>query len=343
LTPIRLRTLLAGDPTFMGVSTLLTIHNLGYQGIFAPTELNQMGLGADAFESGLVEFDGDVNLLKAAILVSDAINTVSPAYAREIQTPEYGWRLDGLLRARSDVLSGILNGVDYSEWSPEADTYVAARYSARDLSGKLACKRDLLQEFGLAEDAIDKPLIGIVSRFTSQKGFDLLAEAAGQLPTGRMALVGLGTGEPQYEELFRSLSAAYPSSIAVRIGFNNALAHKIEAGSDIFLMPSRYEPCGLNQIYSLRYGTVPVVRATGGLDDTIDESTGFKFREYTAKALIEKLNLALDAYRDQNGWRQLMLSGMARDYSWKCSAKSYSALYGELVRESQRVRRSSIS
>jgi starch synthase len=343
LVPIWLKNYLAGDPTFMGVRVLLTIHNLGYQGIFARAELDQMGLDESVFHPGGLEFQGDVNLLKGAILASDAISTVSQAYAAEIQTPEYGCGLEGLLRERAGALFGILNGVDYSEWSPESDRFIAARYSAADLSGKLACKRDLLREFGLPAEAAGRPLVGIVSRFASQKGFDLLAEAAGELAAEDVVIVALGTGEKRYEDLFRSLSAAHPASIAVRVAFDNSLAHKIEAGSDIFLMPSRYEPCGLNQIYSLRYGTVPVVRATGGLDDTINESTGFKFKEYSWRAMLDALRAALRAYRDQDGWRRLMLNGMTKDYSWRSSAEGYSALYDRLVCESWAAAQSSKS
>jgi len=316
---------------------------MAYQGIFARAQLVEMGLDPALFHPGGLEFYGDVNLLKGGIISSHAISTVSRAYAAEIQTPEYGCRLDGLLRERAGALFGILNGVDYDEWSPETDGHIAAPYSAADLSGKLACKKDLLREFGLPELAVERPLVGIVSRFASQKGFDLLAEAAGELAAGDAVLLALGSGEARYEDLFRSLAAAHPASIAVRVAFDNPLAHKIEAGSDIFLMPSRYEPCGLNQIYSLRYGTVPVVRATGGLDDTIDESTGFKFKEYAWRAMLDSLRAALRAYRDQDGWRRLMLNGMAKDYSWSSSAKGYSALYARLAHESRSPSRSSIS
>ncbi|HSW50649.1 MAG TPA: glycogen synthase GlgA [Bryobacteraceae bacterium] len=343
LLPVWLGNMLAGDPTFMGVKVLLTIHNLAYQGVFAPSELSEMGLDQSMFHPRGLEHRGDVNLLKGAILSSDAINTVSRAYAAEIQTPEYGCGLDGLLRERAGALFGILNGVDYSEWSPERDRYIAAPYSAADLSGKLACKRDLLGEFGLPDEAAGRPLVGIVSRFASQKGFDLLAEAAGELASMDALLVALGTGEPRYEELLRSLAAAHPDTIAVRIAFDNRLAHKIEAGSDIFLMPSRYEPCGLNQIYSLRYGTVPVVRATGGLDDTIDETTGFKFKEYSCRAMLAALRAALGAYRHPEGWRRIMLNGMAKEYSWASSAGAYSALYRSLADESHSPSRASIA
>ena len=342
LVPLLLRHALAQDPTFLGVKTLLTIHNLGYQGVFARWQLGETGLDDSVFHPGCLEFYGDVNLLKGGIVSSDAVSTVSKGYAREIQTPEFGFRLDGLLRERAGVLYGILNGVDYSVWNPETDPFIPFNYSAADLSGKRACKSDLLRRVGLSAEAVERPLVGIVSRFASQKGFDLLAEAASELASKELSLVALGAGEPRYESLFTDLAARYPDRISVRIAYDEALAHQIEAASDIFLMPSRYEPCGLNQIYSLRYGTVPVVRATGGLDDTIDSSTGFKFEEYSARALVAALGAALEAFRKAELWRRLMLNGMEKDYSWRVSAGEYAALYRRLARESREGVASSI-
>ncbi len=329
-----IRTALAGDPTFFGVQLLLTIHNLGYQGHFPRQALTEAGLSADLFRPNLMEFYGGVNLLKGGIVFADAINTVSKGYAREIQTPEYGFGLDGLLRSRSDVLSGIINGVDYTEWNREHDPFIAAHYSSRQFARKQACKRDLLQVFGLPPDNMTRPLIGIVSRFAGQKGFDLIESAAGELMKEDLCLAVLGTGEQRYEELFRTLAAAFPDRVGVRIEYNEVLAHKIEAGADMFLMPSRYEPCGLNQIYSLRYGTIPIVRATGGLDDTIEQDTGFKFQEYSGFALLEAVRAALAAFGDPGVWKQMMRNGMARDYSWDASAVEYSALYERLRAES---------
>ncbi|MCS6951623.1 MAG: glycogen synthase GlgA [Bryobacterales bacterium] len=330
LVAVYLRTLLAGDPTLMTSKILLTIHNIGYQGLFEPAILPEIGLDATLFHINALEFYGRVNLLKGGIVFSDAINTVSKTYAAEIQTPEYGCGLDGVLRARAGRLYGILNGADYTEWNPETDPFIAARYSASDLSGKRLCKRDLIALVGLPDDAIERPLVGIVSRFVGQKGFDLLEEVAAELLQMDLSLVALGTGEPRYEQLFRDLAAACPSKVAVRIAYDNVLAHKIEAGADIFLMPSRYEPCGLNQMYSLRYGTVPVVRATGGLDDTIDESTGFKFKEYTGPALLRALREAVAAWHDPGRWHSLIQNGMRRDFSWLASAAEYQALYRTL-------------
>jgi starch synthase len=331
LVPAYLRTTFAFDPTFLGVKTLFTIHNLGYQGLFPTTALPEVGLDAAIYRPGGMEFFGHISYIKAGIEFADALSTVSPTYAREIQTPEFGFGLDGALLARADVLTGILNGADYREWNPETDPLIPARYSAGDLGGKQICKRQLLEEFGLPPDAIQGPLIGMVSRFTRQKGADILAEVAGDIAAAGMSLVALGTGEPEYEAFFLRMAAENPGRVAVRIGFDNALAHLIEAGADMFLMPSRYEPCGLNQMYSLRYGTVPVVRATGGLDDTIEEDTGFKFTEYSGEALLASLRSAARAFADQDAWRAMMLRGMAQDFSWKASAARYSALYRQLL------------
>jgi starch synthase len=329
LVPIYLRTTFRYDPTFAAVRTVLTIHNLGYQGIFPQEALPEIGLGEEAAATGGLEHFGRINLLKGAILSSHRITTVSPTYAREIQTPELGFGLDDLLRQRSDALTGILNGADYSEWNPETDPHIAANYSAEDLSGKAICKRDLLAELGLPDQA-ERPLIGMVSRLDSQKGFDLIREAAGELLAEDAALVVLGTGSADYEQFLRELAAAHPDRVAVRIAFDDRLAHKIEAGADIFLMPSRYEPCGLNQIYSLRYGTLPVVRATGGLADTVDDTTGFRFQDYSAGAMMQAVRAALQAWRDRPRREAMMRAGMRKDFSWKASAAAYSALFGEL-------------
>ncbi|MGO4884610.1 MAG: glycogen synthase GlgA [Bryobacteraceae bacterium] len=332
LAPFYLRTIYANDPTFLGIHSLFTIHNLGYHGLFPAEALADIGLaGSDEFRPNGIEFFGKLCYLKGGLNYAEALNTVSPTYANEIQTPEFGFGLDGVLRARSSVLYGILNGVDYTEWNPETDRFIAANYSSADLSGKRACKQDLLNMFGLPAEAMDAPLIGIVSRFTSQKGADLIADAADALVAEGYYMAALGTGEPQYEALFQAMADRHPARIAVRIGYDNALAHKIEAGADLFLMPSRYEPCGLNQIYSLRYGTVPLVRATGGLDDTIEPGTGFKFWEYSGEALVGGLRAARQAFADPDGWRDTMLAGMAKDFSWNVSAAEYGRLYERLA------------
>jgi starch synthase len=331
LVPALLRSSFATDPTFLGVKTLFTIHNLGYQGLFPKTALAEAGLDPEVYRPDGVEFFGQISYIKGGIAFADALTTVSPTYAREIQTPEYGFGLDGALRARADVLTGILNGVDYRDWNPEIDSFLPARYSADDLAGKRTCKQHLLEEFGLPPAAMDRPLIGIVSRFTRQKGTDILAEVASQIVAEDVYLVALGSGEPEYEAFFRRAAAENPGRIALRIGFDTGLAHRIEGGSDLFVMPSRYEPCGLNQIYSLRYGTVPVVRATGGLDDTIDEGTGFKFAEYSGQALLGAVRSAVQAFSDRGTWQEMMRRGMHKDFSWKASAACYSALYRRLL------------
>lgn len=331
LVALYLRRQFATDPTFFSVRTLFTIHNLGYQGLFGRERLGAIGLADDVIHRDSVELHGHVSLLKAGLVESDQLSTVSPTYAREIQTPEYGFGLEDVLHARAAELTGILNGADYEEWNPATDRHVAARYSAADPRGKARCKRDLLETFGLPAASKERPLIGIVSRFASQKGFDLIAEIIAELLAEELSLVVLGSGEKQYEELFTDFAAAYPDKIGVRIAWDNGLAHKIEAGSDMFLMPSRYEPCGLNQIYSLRYGSVPIVRATGGLDDTIEEGTGFKFSGYTGSELLFTVRQALAAFEDKDSWQALMRRGMRKDFSWNASAAGYSALYRRML------------
>jgi starch synthase len=331
LVPAYLRTMLASDPTFLGCRTLFTIHNLGYQGLFPKTALAEVALDPSVYRPDGMEFFGRVSYIKAGIEFADALSTVSPTYAREIQTPELGFGLDARLRERANVLTGILNGVDYTEWSPQTDQQIPAHYSTEDLAGKAICKRKLLEEFGLPPEAMGRPLLGIVSRFTPQKGTDILAEIAAQIVAEDLYLVALGTGDPEYEEFFIRMQAEHPGRIAAHIGFDEGMAHRIEAGADIFLMPSRYEPCGLNQIYSLHYGTVPVVRATGGLDDTIEEGTGFKFADYSGQALLEAIRAAVRAFADREGWQEMMRRGMRKDFSWKTSAAAYSALYRRLL------------
>ena len=329
LAPVYLRDHFNADPTFIGVKTLFTIHNLGYQGIFPPDALSEISLAPKLFNPDQLEFFGKLNLLKGGIAFSDAVSTVSKGYAREIQTPEYGFGLEGLLRKRAPIY-GVVNGVDYQEWSPEDDPFIARKYSVNDLSGKRLCKKALLTEYGFSTD-LNRPLIGIVSRFASQKGFDLIAQIAPRLLEENISLAVLGSGDSDYEAMFRQLASAHPDKVGIRSGFDNPLGHRIEAGSDMFLMPSRYEPCGLSQIYSLRYGTVPVVRATGGLDDTIDEDTGFKFRDYSGSALLEAVRSAIKVYRRKDDWTAMMQRGMRKDFSWSAAAVEYVALYQRLL------------
>jgi len=268
------------------------------------------------------------------LVYSDFVTTVSRKYSQEIQTTEFGFGLEGVLRDRASTVTGILNGVDYDEWSPQTDKFIATHYSPQDLSGKQLCKRDLLAAFGVTNADPRLPVIGIVSRFAAQKGFDLISQIMDRLAREEMIVVALGAGDKQYEDLFLRLNKQFPHKIAVKVAYDNAIAHKIEAGSDMFLMPSKYEPCGLNQIYSLKYGTVPIVRATGGLDDTIEpwdartgRGTGFKFTEYSGEALLLTIKQALQAFRDQSSWQTLMRNGMNKDFSWNASAKEYVRVY----------------
>jgi starch synthase len=339
LLPILLRTQYDEDPAFNNTGTVFTIHNMGYQGLFPPEILPLLTLPWDLFTITKMEYFGNVNFLKGALAYSDWVTTVSRKYAQEIQTSEFGFGLDGVLKERAQTLTGILNGVDYEEWNPETDRFTAAHYSPDDLSGKRECKQDLLASFGMTNADPNVPLIGIVSRFAAQKGFDLIGQIVDRLALEDVLLTVLGSGDRLYEEMFLRLSRQVPHKIAVKIAYDNALAHKIEAGADMFLMPSRYEPCGLNQIYSLKYGTVPIVRATGGLDDTIDpwdprtkKGTGFKFQEPTGEALLRTIHQALQLYRDQTSWQKLMRNGMSKDFSWRSSAREYIRVY-ERVRQ----------
>ena len=334
LVPVLLRTIYAEDPAFRDVGTVFTIHNMGYQGLFPPDTLPLLMLPWDLFTMSKMEFFGQVNFLKGALTYSDYITTVSKKYSQEIQTAEYGFGLEGVLRDRAATVTGILNGVDYDEWSPQTDKFAAAKFSPQDLAGKEKDKQDLLAAFGITNADPKLPVIGIVSRFAAQKGFDLISQIADRLAREEMIVVALGAGDKAYEEMFQRLSKQFPSKIAVKVAYDNAIAHKIEAGADMFLMPSRYEPCGLNQIYSLKYGTVPIVRATGGLDDTIEpwdartgKGTGFKFTEYNGESLLLTIKQALQAYRDQTSWQVLMRNGMAKDFSWNASAREYGKIY----------------
>lgn len=331
LIPAYLKNLYKNDLYFSGTATVLTIHNLAYQGLFPPALYDLTGLSPSLYNPEGVEFWGKVNLLKAGIVYADVLTTVSAAYSKEIQTPEYGCGLEGLLKKRKSDLFGILNGVDYDEWDPGKDIFLPARYSSDDLSEKAVCKKELLKEFGLKLKG-DIPVIGIISRLAGQKGFDILSEAMDELMKLKLAMVILGSGDKKYQELLEGLAAKYPKKLSIKIAFSNSLAHLVEAGSDMFLMPSKYEPCGLNQIYSLRYGTIPVVRATGGLDDTVVDhalahGNGFKFADYEPEALVAKVKEALTVYKDKQEWARLQRSAMSEDFSWENSAKKYIELY----------------
>ncbi len=339
LIPVYLRTTYASDPALRSAATVLTIHNAAYQGTFPPKTTEELLFPWDLFTMDKVEQFDHFNFLKGGIVFSDQLTTVSRKYADEIQTAEFGEQLEGVLHERAADLHGILNGVDYAQWNPAVDRYLAAHFTPQNLDGKRICRADLLHAFGLENVGEATPVIGIVSRLATQKGFGILAQIAEELAERDLAVVALGTGEPFYENLFRGWAFRHPASVGVQIRYDEALAHKIEAGADMFLMPSRYEPCGLNQIYSLKYGTVPIVRATGGLDDTIEEwnakkgtGTGFKFAGYEPADLLVEIDRALEAFQDKESWVNLMRNGMAQDYGWLGSAKEYVRVYEEAAK-----------
>ena len=342
LVPVLLTSAFASHPTLGGTPTVFTIHNLAYQGLFDASWLRVLGLGWDLMRPDAIEFWGRISYLKGGIVFSDVVTTVSPRYAVEIQTPEYGAGFDGLLRSRAAHLVGILNGIDYDQWDPSRDSHLPVPYSASAMEGKAAAKRTLLGDYGLpvTDQALGRPLVGMISRLVDQKGFDLIAEIADDLPRLGAAFVLLGTGEGRYEDFWRRMASRHPDLIGARIGYDEALAHRIEAGADVFLMPSRFEPCGLNQMYSQRYGTVPVVRATGGLADTVrnldmrtGEGTGFTFEEYSGQALLGTLRRALDIYKERVLWRRIQTAGMGQDFSWDRSAAEYIEVYQRARRE----------
>ncbi len=320
--------------------SLLTIHNLAYQGLFWHWDMKLTGLTWEYFNWRQLEYFGKLNFLKGGIVFADAINTVSPTYAKEIQTPEYGAGLEDVLRFRSDKLFGIINGIDYEVWNPETDELIPHKFTASTLAGKTKNKTALQKEVGLEVNA-KTPLIGMISRLAAQKGFDLLEGIMDELVKHDVQIVLLGTGEKRYQDLLADFGKRYPEKISANIRFDNGLAHRIEAGSDMFLMPSRYEPCGLNQLYSLKYGTLPIVRKTGGLADTIVDAneanianktaTGFMFEEYTSAALLETIERALNAYAKPKLWKQLVTTAMADDWSWNRSATDYAQIYKQIV------------
>ena len=321
------------------VPTVFTIHNIAYQGVFEKQWVPRLGLSWQDFTIDGFEFFDRLSFIKAGINLSNAITTVSPTYAEEIQRPEYGNGLDGVIRRRRDALSGILNGIDPDEWNPSSDPHLPAPFSARDLSGKLAAKRALLEVFGftVTSERLERPVIGMVSRMVDQKGLDLIAAAASDLVALDATFVIVGTGEPKYQEMWRVLSRARPDRISAFIGFDERRAHLVEGGSDIFMMPSRFEPCGLNQMYSLRYGTVPVVRAVGGLVDTVrpfnpknGQGSGFLFAPYDPRAFVDTLRDALAVYPNRKLWSRLQKNGMKVDFSWDRSAGEYVKMYKRL-------------
>jgi len=317
------------------VATVFTIHNIGYQGIFTPEKLAVTGLsGPQFFHSEGLEYWGNISLLKAGIVYSDAITTVSPTYASEIFAHEYGLGMEGVVLSRSKSLRGILNGIDYNEWDPSKDTHLAASYSRKEIGEKKKCKESLIKEMGFRHSMLGRPLIGMVSRLDNQKGLDILVQSLEDVLKLDTNLVILGSGDEKIEEALKKAADQHADRVAIHTGFDNSLAHRIMAGADILLVPSRYEPCGLTQMYALKYGTVPVVRATGGLNDTIeqfDEKTmtgnGFKFERYDSEALLMAVKQAVDLFKNKKVWRKIMATGMDSDFSWDKSAGDYIKIY----------------
>ncbi len=336
LIPAYLRDIYAKDEFFNKTASLFTIHNLAFQGIFNASRFIETGLSLALNSVDGLEFWGSISFLKAGINFSDIVTTVSSTYCKEIQTKEYGSGMEGVLKLREKALFGVLNGVDYSIWNPETDPLIPANYSSADPKCKLFSRRELIERFSLTTPA-GTPIVGMVGRLAPQKGLDIIAGSVKELMKMDLSLVVLGSGDSEYESFFEELARDNPGKVGVQIGYDNELAHLIEAGSDIFLMPSHYEPCGLNQIYSLRYGTIPVVRATGGLNDTIEDyrggkGNGFKFKKYSSKALIAKLREALALYKEGAPWVKLMRKVMEEDFSWEVSAGEYELLYRQALK-----------
>lgn len=335
------RDLYRDEERLRSAAVVYSIHNMAYQGVYPADDLPVVGFERARFEiMGPFELNGHLNLMKAGISYADRVNTVSPTYAAEIQTPEGGCGLDGVLRHVAHKVSGILNGIDESVWNPAADALIPHAFDAGDLDGKRGCKGALLARAGISLERLDLPLIGMVGRLVPQKGIDLVAAICHDLLKTDVSLIVLGSGAAQYEELFENLAVRYPDRVGACIGFDDELAHQITAGADIFLMPSRYEPCGLNQMYSMRYGTVPVVRRTGGLADTVQEwnadtgeGTGFVFEGQDAHALADALGRAISTFQDRDQWSRIIANGMARDFGWKASARRYRDLYETAIND----------
>ncbi|MFH0826447.1 MAG: glycogen synthase GlgA [Candidatus Omnitrophota bacterium] len=328
LIPVYLKTRYAQDPFFKKTRVLLTVHNIGYQGLFPKEEFPELGLNEEVFSIEGLEYYGKINILKGGLEFSDLINTVSPTYASEIRTKEFGFGLEGVLNKRKERLFGILNGLDYKIWNPETDPSIAKNFSLKDLAGKQKNKEDLQKICPLPVSS-DTPLIGIVSRLAQQKGFDIMAEGLERICKMKLQLVILGTGDLKYHKVLQDLVKIYPKVISLHLKFDDTLAHKIYAGSDIFLMPSRYEPCGLGQMISFRYGTLPLVFKTGGLADTVNRDNGFVFEHYTKEDLIKTITRALAAYGNKEKWTRLVAGAMKSNFSWEESAKKYLELYAK--------------
>jgi starch synthase len=338
LVPAYLKTVYRDDPLFASTATVFTIHNIGYQGLFPQEKLAVCGLPPQVFQMEGLEYWGQISLLKAGLVYADALTTVSPSYAREIRNPEFGLGMEGILQKRAKDLYGILNGVDYDLWSPDKDPDIPYPYDVDRTSEKARNKSALLDEVGLKESLQDRPLFGMISRLSAQKGCDLLVQVVDEMVGLGAGLVILGSGEEKYQTLLENVAGKHPDAVSLRIGFDESLAHRIMAGADILLIPSLYEPCGLTQMYALRYGTVPLVRATGGLNDTIvpfdpeaEQGNGFKFGPYTEGALMGSVKEAVRLYQDSTTWQVLMRNGMRADFSWDRSAQRYLDLYESIL------------
>lgn len=338
LVPAYLKTIYRGDAFFAPTKSVFTVHNIGYQGVFPREKLHACGLPLTEFHPDAVEYWGQISLLKAGIVYADAITTVSPRHSREIQTPEFGMGMEGILRKRASDLYGILNGVDYTAWSPESNGDLEFHYNPDHMTGKQKNKAALFGEMGIDSRFSDRPILAMISRLATQKGWDLLLGIARDVLRLNVGVVVLGKGEHVYESAVSSLGRNYPGTIAVSIGYEDAIARRILAGADMFLAPSRYEPCGLAHIYALRFGTVPVVHATGGLDDTVQQfnrrtgrGTGFKFINYQPGAFLAAIRKAVKAYHDKVTWQMIIRNGMRADFSWGESARTYKALYRKIA------------
>jgi starch synthase len=334
LIPVYLKIIYANDPFYKDTRAVLTIHNIGYQGLFPKEEFPKLGLDWSFFNIEGLEFYDRVNILKGGMVFSDIINTVSPTYAKEIQTKEFGFGLEGVLNKRRDSVFGILNGLDYSIWNPETDKFIAKNYSAASIEGKQLDKKDL-QGFCKLPLKKDIPLFGIVSRLAEQKGFDILAKGIDKICKMNLQLVILGTGDLKYHLIMEKMAKKHPKVISLHLRFDDPLAHKIYAGSDIFLMPSKYEPCGLGQLISLRYGTIPLVFKTGGLADTVNEDNGFIFDIYSKNELIKTIEKAIATFKNKKNWSRLMSNATRCNFSWKTQAKEYLLLYAKAKTKSR--------
>ncbi|MBI5606868.1 MAG: glycogen synthase, partial [Deltaproteobacteria bacterium] len=339
LIPVYLKTLYADTPSLRSTASLFTIHNLGYQGLFWHYDLHLTGLGWELFTPRALEFFGKLNLMKGGIVFADTLNTVSPNYRKEILTPANGFGLEGILKTRENDLYAVLNGVDSQVWDPSKDPFLPVPYTSSNLENKKICKSHLQGLFHLKKKG-ELPIIAIISKLLDRKGLDLVSQFFPRLMELDLQIILMGQGAEQYQSWAMEMVEKYPGLIGLEMGYNEPLAHQIQAGADILLMPSRYEPCGLDQLYALKYGTIPIVRAVGGLEDTVedydpqnDQGTGFKFKEYEWEKLFQTIQRALAVFRDKPRWKRLIQRAMNQDFSWEKSASQYDALYQKAMQK----------